>query len=34
MRGGRDVRVDFFRGLALITIFIEHIYFNKLGGYT
>ena len=31
---GRDARIDFFRGFALLTIFIEHVYYNKLGGYT
>lgn len=32
--GGRDLRVDFFRGLALWFIFIDHIPGNALGGLT
>lgn len=30
----RSQQIDFFRGLALIIIFIDHIYNNRLGGYT
>ncbi len=30
----RNQKIDFFRGLALIMIFIDHIYNNRLGGYT
>ena len=30
----RNQKIDFFRGLALIIIFIDHIYNNRLGGYT
>lgn len=29
--GGRDLRLDFFRGLALIFIFVDHIPTNVLG---
>ena len=32
--GGRDIRVDFFRGLALWFIFIDHVPGNRLGGLT
>jgi hypothetical protein len=32
--GGRDLRVDFFRGLALWFIFIDHVPGNRLGGLT
>lgn len=28
--GGRDLRIDFFRGLALIMIFVDHIPDNRL----
>jgi hypothetical protein len=34
MGGGRDLRVDFFRGLALWFIFIDHIPGNHLGSLT
>lgn len=30
----RSLKIDFFRGLALIIIFIDHVYNNRLGGYT
>lgn len=30
----RNLKIDFFRGLALLIIFIDHIYNNRLGGYT
>ncbi|MCP4011294.1 MAG: succinyl transferase OpgC [Proteobacteria bacterium] len=30
----RNQKIDFFRGLALIMIFIDHVYNNRLGGYT
>ncbi len=30
----RNLKIDFFRGLALIIIFIDHVYDNRLGGYT
>jgi len=30
----RSHKIDFFRGLALIIIFIDHVYDNRLGGYT
>jgi len=30
----RDIRLDFFRGMALIMICIHHVYDNRLGGYT
>ena len=30
----RSLQIDFFRGLALIIIFIDHVYNNRLGGYT
>ena len=30
----RSSQIDFFRGLALIIIFIDHVYNNRLGGYT
>lgn len=33
-RGQRDLRIDFFRGLALIFIFIDHIPDNKLANFT
>lgn len=33
-RGGRDLRLDFFRGLALIFIFIDHIPGNTLSYFT
>jgi hypothetical protein len=33
-RGGRDLRADFFRGLALWFIFIDHVPGNWLGGFT
>ena len=32
--GGRDLRVDVFRGLALWFIFIDHVPGNLLGGFT
>jgi hypothetical protein len=32
--GGRDLRADFFRGLALWFIFIDHVPGNLLGGFT
>ncbi len=32
--GGRDLRVDFFRGIALWFIFIDHVPGNVLGGLT
>lgn len=32
--GGRDLRADVFRGLALWFIFIDHVPGNALGGYT
>jgi len=32
--GQRDLRIDFFRGLALIFIFIDHIPDNKLAHFT
>ena len=31
---GRDLRIDFFRGLALYVILVDHIASNPLGGYT
>src|SRR6185436_10069743 len=31
---GRDLRIDFFRGLALYVILIDHIASNPLGRYT
>jgi hypothetical protein len=30
----RSQKIDFFRGLALLIIFIDHVYNNRLGGYT
>jgi hypothetical protein len=33
-RGQRDLRIDFFRGLALIFIFIDHVPDNKLANFT
>ena len=32
--GGRDLRADVFRGLALWFIFIDHVPGNRLGGFT
>src|SRR5262245_601594 len=32
--GQRDLRIDFFRGLALIFIFIDHVPDNKLANFT
>jgi hypothetical protein len=32
--GQRDLRIDFFRGLALIFIFIDHVPGNKLSNFT
>lgn len=32
--GGRDLRIDFFRGLALIMIFVDHIPGNRLASLT
>ena len=32
--GGRDLRADFFRGLALWFIFVDHVPGNRLGGFT
>ncbi len=32
--GGRDLRADVFRGLALWFIFIDHVPGNVLGGFT
>jgi hypothetical protein len=34
LRPPRDLRIDFFRGLALICIFIDHVPANKLAGLT
>jgi hypothetical protein len=34
MHGNRDARVDFFRGLALLFIFIDHIPGNSLAWFT
>jgi hypothetical protein len=34
LRLPRDLRIDFFRGLALICIFIDHVPGNKLAGLT
>jgi hypothetical protein len=31
---GRDVRIDFFRGLALYIILVDHIEFNPLSKLT
>ncbi len=33
-RAGREYRIDFFRGLALLSIFINHIHGNFWGGFT
>lgn len=34
MQTGRDLRIDFFRGLALVFIFWDHIPHNPLGQVT
>lgn len=34
MLNGRDPRIDFFRGLALIFIFWDHVPHNPLGQIT
>jgi hypothetical protein len=34
VRGGRDLRVDFFRGIALWSIFVNHMPGNVLGNVT
>ncbi|MFJ4348021.1 OpgC domain-containing protein [Pseudomonas sp. NPDC089401] len=34
MNNGRDLRIDFFRGLALVFIFWDHIPDNPLGNFT
>ncbi|HEY4135584.1 MAG TPA: OpgC domain-containing protein [Alphaproteobacteria bacterium] len=34
MPPGRDLRLDFFRGLALLCIFIDHIPGNRIADYT
>ena len=32
--GARDLRLDFFRGLALLCIFIDHIPENRIADFT
>src|SRR3954447_8726570 len=32
--GGRDVRIDFLRGVALLVIFVDHIARNPLSAFT
>ncbi|MHB1303976.1 MAG: OpgC domain-containing protein [Acidiphilium sp.] len=34
VRGGRDLRVDFFRGIALFCIFLDHIPHDALARFT
>jgi hypothetical protein len=34
MSNGRDLRIDFFRGLALLFIFIDHVPNNGLAHFT
>ncbi|MGC8527048.1 OpgC domain-containing protein, partial [Acidiphilium sp.] len=34
VRDGRDLRVDFFRGIALFCIFLDHIPHDTLARFT